>query len=192
MLGVSYGVGSALCYWIISEKGKVLSQITVQHLTSEEKICPDGQERIRDYHGSLEDAPRSEGFGTNLDGYDSFMNYDEEGIAKCETNEEGYQGPLDSPEIYEIIDNSDEDNAANSYAQYIGAEVLLPDRKGVKLMGKVSKRVRYDKTSTNKANYNFMHDKLLYESEYPDGTTEQLSDNIIAENILSQSISSTD
>ena len=31
-----------------------------------------------------------------------------------------------------------------------------------------------------------MHDKSLYEVEYPDGTTEQLAANIIAENILSQ------
>ena len=31
-----------------------------------------------------------------------------------------------------------------------------------------------------------MHDKSLYEFEYPDGTTEQLADNIIAENMMSQ------
>ena len=31
-----------------------------------------------------------------------------------------------------------------------------------------------------------MHDKSLYEVEYTDGTTEQLADNIIPENVLSQ------
>ena len=31
-----------------------------------------------------------------------------------------------------------------------------------------------------------MHDKSLYEVEYPDGTTEQLAANIITENMLSQ------
>ena len=30
------------------------------------------------------------------------------------------------------------------------------------------------------------HDKPLYEVEYPDGMTEQLADNIIAENVFSQ------
>ena len=30
------------------------------------------------------------------------------------------------------------------------------------------------------------HDKSLYEIEYPDGMTEQLADNIIADNVLSQ------
>ena len=35
------------------------------------------QERIRDYHDSLESALGSEGFGTSLDGYESFINDDE-------------------------------------------------------------------------------------------------------------------
>ena len=114
------------------------------------------------------------------------MNYDKEGIAKGNPNEEVYQVHLDSPEIDEIIDNSDEERAANSYDQYIGAEVMLPDRKGKKIMGKVRKRVRYDDTSTGGGNYNAMHDKSLYEVEYPDGTTDQLAANIVAGNMMSQ------
>ena len=65
-LGVSHRVVSALCDWILSEKGKVLSQTTVHYLTAEEPIDPDVQERIRDYHGSLEDSLGSEEFGTSL------------------------------------------------------------------------------------------------------------------------------
>ena len=85
-----------------------------------------------------------------------------------------------------MIDNSDEERAANYYDQYIGAEVVLPDRKGDKLMGKFRKRVKYDDTSKGKGNHNAMHDKSLYEVEYPDRMTDQLADNIIAESMLSQ------
>ena len=99
-LCVSNSVGSALCYFIISEKGKVLSRTTVQHLTAEEPIDPGVQEQISDYHGSLEDVLRSEDFGISLDRYDSFKNYDEEGIAKGDPNKGRYQGTPDSPEIY--------------------------------------------------------------------------------------------
>ena len=53
-------------------------------------------------------------------------------------------------------------------------------------MGKVRKRVRYYYRSIGEGNYNSIHDKSLYELQYPDGTTEQLDSNIIAENILSQ------
>ena len=92
-LGVLHRVGSDVCYWTLSEKGKVLSQTKVQNLTSEEPRDSDVQERIRDYHGSLEDALRSEDFGTSLDVYDSFINDDEDGIDKGDPNKEGYQGP---------------------------------------------------------------------------------------------------
>ena len=98
-----------------------------------------------------------------MDVYYSFINDHKEGIAKGDPNEEGYQGPPDSPEIDEIIDNSDEETAANSPDQYIGAEVGLPDRKGDKLMGEISKIARYDYTSTDEVHYNAMHVNSLYE-----------------------------
>ena len=95
-VGVSHRVGSALCYWIISEKGKFPSQTTVHHLTDDEPRYPNFQEQIHHYHGSLESALVSEDFDTSLYGYDSFIHDYEEGIAKGEPNEEGYQGPPDS------------------------------------------------------------------------------------------------
>ena len=124
-------------FWIISEKGKVLSWTKVQHLTSEEPIYPDVQYQIRDYHGSLEYELGSENFGTSLYGYDSFINNDKEGIPKGDPNKERYQGPTYYPVIYEIIDNSDEESEAKYYDQYIGDEVVLPNQKGEKLMRKV-------------------------------------------------------
>ena len=52
-LCVSLRVGSAICYWVLSEKGRVLYQTILQNLTAEEPRCPDVQERILSYHGSL-------------------------------------------------------------------------------------------------------------------------------------------
>ena len=114
-LDVSNRAGSALCHWILSEKLKVLSQTTVQYLTSEEPRDPGVQEWIRDYHGSLEDALGSEDFFTSFYGYESFVNDHEQDISKGGPNKEGYQGHPDSPEIDEIRDNIDEERAANSY-----------------------------------------------------------------------------
>ena len=89
-LGVSHRVGSDLYYWIISDKVKVLSRKTVQHLTAEEPRDPDVQEWIRDYHDYLEYLLGSKEFDTSLGGYDSLINYYEEGIAKGDPNDEGY------------------------------------------------------------------------------------------------------
>ena len=74
--------------------------------------------------------------------------------------------------MYEIIDNSDEETSAKSYDQNVGAEAMIRNR-------------YYDKI-TGVGNYNAMHENSLYEVKFPDLTTEQLVDNIIAENILSQ------
>ena len=68
-----------------------------------------------------------------------------------------------TPNMDQIIDNSDEERAENSHDQYIGYEVVLPDRKGEKLMGEARKCVKYDESSTGEGNYIPMHDKSLYE-----------------------------
>ena len=63
---------------------------------------------------------------------------------------------------------------------------MLPNQKSDKIFDRVSKRVRYDDTSTGEGNYNAMHDKSVCEVEYLDGIMEQLAANIIAENMISQ------
>ena len=75
-LGVSQRVVSALCYFIVSDKGKVISRSTVQTINADKPRYPKIQESILDYDGSLEAALGSEEFGTSLDGYESLMNDD--------------------------------------------------------------------------------------------------------------------
>ena len=63
------------------------------------------------------DALGSEDFGNNSDGYDQFIDNDEEGITKVDPNQEEYHGTQDYPEIDETMDNSDKEIEANSYDQ---------------------------------------------------------------------------
>ena len=62
---------------------------------------------------------------------------------------------------------------------------MRTDRKDKKLMVKVSKRIKYDVICTGEGQYNDTHDMSVYEVDYPDWTREQLTANIIAENIIS-------
>ena len=87
------------------------------------------------------------------------------------------------------MNNIDKERESKSYEKYIGAKMVLTYWKGDKIIDKSRKRVRYDDTSTGEGNYNAMHEKILYGVEYTDGTTEQLADNIITENILSKAYS---
>ena len=50
-------------------------------------------------------------------------------------------------------------------------------------MGKSRKRVKYDNISAGESRQNVMHDKYIYEVEYPYGTTLQLQDTIIAQKL---------
>ena len=63
---------------------------------------------------------------------------------------------------------------------------MIPDRKGKKMMRKVSNLIKHDDASTVEGCYASMHDTSVYEVEYPDGKTEQLTANIKAENIVPQ------
>ena len=83
---VSHKVVSALCYWILSEKGKVLLCTTVHNLNSEKLRDANVQEYIRDYHGLLEYALGSDKFGTSFDSYKSFIYDDEEDTTKGKPN----------------------------------------------------------------------------------------------------------
>ena len=101
-------------------------------------------------------------FGTSLYSYDAFINDYEEDIKKGDYTEDYYQDLPDSPEPYEIIDNSNREKAYNSYDHYIGSEVVLPDKKGKNITVKVRNHVKYDDISAGEGCYNFMHDKFLY------------------------------
>ena len=69
-LGVSHRVGSALCYWIISDKGKVISHTTIKHLTSDNQRY--------DYHGLIGAALGIDDFGNSFNGYENFITDDDE------------------------------------------------------------------------------------------------------------------
>ena len=53
-LGVSHRVGSAMSYWILTSTGQVISQTTVQHLTSTKVDRPHIVARINNYHIDLD------------------------------------------------------------------------------------------------------------------------------------------
>jgi hypothetical protein len=75
-LGVSHRVGSAMCYWVLTDKAKILSRTTVQHVTATEVATDEIQAQIRDYHLSLDQHLGDDGYVTDLDGFEAFINDD--------------------------------------------------------------------------------------------------------------------
>ena len=52
-------------------------------------------------------------------------------------------------------------------------------------MAKVAEKVKFDDQNASTASYNPLHDHSVYKINNPDGLTEELTANIIAENMLS-------
>ena len=132
-------------------------------------------------------------FVSDLDGMDSFINddVDSEDIHENEDvldwMEERYSGLPKTPDIDEVVDNSDRRKQANTYDQFINAEVAMPDKEGRTSMGKVVKRVRDNEgKGISTVTDNPLTNSSLYEVEFPDGHSEELQYNIIAENMMSQ------
>jgi len=60
---------------------------------------------------------------------------------------------------------------------------MLPNRGDKKLMAKVKKKI---KNRNNPKSYNPLRDFSVYEIQFPDGTTDELEANLIAECMVSE------
>ena len=143
---------------------------------------PDVLEQVSQYHASLDQV-----IGDNQ--YDQldvdFVHDDIEAIDGSGYAEGEYMGLPDQPDIDEHIDNTNAERQVDTYDKYIGVEVAVPDRKGQKLMAKVMKRIRSSDSNCDGNAYNPLLDHSIYQVEFSDGTTEELTANVIAENMLS-------
>jgi len=183
-LGISHRVGSDMCYWILTEAGKVLSSTTVQHVTSADTTNPETQRLITMFttnvHRRLDDAnftddsPAPDGYPYIQDVYNVPEPHYRRGLVPSDTE---YGDQL--AESIEADDHPDLDT-------FIHANLLL-DVGGEQLQGRVIKRAKEaDGTKKGKPHPNPMFDTRAYLVEFKDGSIGEYTANIIAENIYSQ------
>ena len=86
----------------------------------------------------------SEEFITDLDGMTNFIDDDVE-VDKADNDdildwlEEKYQGLLKILDIDHVVDNSDRRKQTDTYDQFLGAEVAIPNSSGTTSMARVIK-----------------------------------------------------
>ena len=51
---MSHRVGSALCYWILTKEGEIISRNLVQHITKDDIAQPDIQAQLAEYQDSID------------------------------------------------------------------------------------------------------------------------------------------
>ena len=183
-LGPSHHIGSALCYYILTEKATVVSRTSVQHITKEEFETSEMKVRVAAYHESLDKYIDAESEYTNGPDGDDFVKDDEELPVGYEENGD-YFGSEDAPDIDDIIDNENERTQSDSYDKYIGTEIVLPNSADQNLIARVKKKVRSDDKNTPDY-YNPIRDHSVYEVQFPDGTTDEVEANMIAESMVAE------
>ena len=73
-VAVPHKVGSALCYWVLTEKVNIITRTIVQHVTQDEAKTPEIQQSIKNYHITLESSIVADEYMSYLDGMDAFIN----------------------------------------------------------------------------------------------------------------------
>ena len=182
-LGVSHHIGSALCYYILTNKGEVISRTTVQHIPQHEFIKPEVQEEVKSYHFSLDQFLGQDQYAYEQEGKEFIRDDVEAQIGTGFTEELGMLKI--AMDVDDYVKADDAESEADTYDQFIGADIALPNAADEKLMTKVRKKVRSDNRNDGK-NYNPIFDSSVYEVQFSDGTMEEIAANMIAECMLSQ------
>ncbi len=181
-LGPSHHIGSALYYYIWTEKATVLSRTSVQHITEEEFQTAEMQGRVADYHNTLNQHIDATSQYANEENGGDFIRDDETVPAGYEDGGD-YFGLEEAPDIDDVIDSENERTESDTYDKYIAAEIVLPNSADQSLMAKVRKKLKSNDHNDPKS-YNPLRDHSVYEVEFPDGTTDEVEANIIAESMV--------
>ena len=87
----------------------------------------------------------------------------------------------------DVLDQENAENYVESYDQFVVYEVCLPDEWGKKVMARVTNTVKDNNGNPRDIEQPALFaDHSLYEVSFTNGRTEELTANVISENMLSQ------
>ena len=134
----------------------------------------------------LESAIGPDEFMSNIDGLDTFINEEVPSQQEEDVWEKPYQGLPDSPDMDNVVDQENAEKAVDTNDQFFGPEVCLPDEQKKNIIARVTKHVKYNTSNPIGIEHpKLFADHSLYEILFPNGQTEELTANMISENMLS-------
>jgi hypothetical protein len=186
-LGIYESCTDPLSFLILQKSGKVLIRKSVHGLTEDELKDP----RVMDGLKELNDAIQRK-FGDKIK--DTDIDPDVHAALQAES-EIAEDDPFDdeadknNPNLLPTVETAVDPvtHTPDTYDEYIAASILLPQG-GEQKMAKVLRR-RHDTKSRlpiGTRNANPILDSRQYEVEFPDGTTDIFTANLIAENLYPQ------
>ena len=180
-LGVSERVGPLMSYWILTDKGTVMSRTTVQRVTHLETQTDDNKARFLAFDASIQDKFKED--IVDIEGAKPDVQSWAELIGDNPDFEEEFQRIISNDDVAEAEDEFTPD----SYDTYVNMELALARGDAIPAYARVTKRLRDAQgRPIGTAHDNPILDTRMYEVEYLDGHKASLSANAIAENMYAQ------
>jgi hypothetical protein len=187
---VSHRVGRMMLYWLLPESGIPISATTVQRITNDERATDKMKQRMQRYEQRLQPLfeASTAGLTTTLRDVDSqyIIDPDNEDPAFYEdftrVIEDAQVRHVDKQHVVDPLDTEVTSDP------YVGMEMAMTrGSEGEMVHAMVRKRVRdQDGKPVGVAHNNPTLDSPKYEVEYIDGQVEELTANLIAENLMAQ------
>ena len=181
-LGVSHRTGRLMCYYVLTQRGTVVSRSTVQRVTNIEKGTTEVEDTFRKFDHAIQEKMKS---------------CQENNFIGDKPNPEHWADLLENDEEFreefERVFNSDDVMEADDVTPdtlddtYLNMELALPRDGDGPEFARVTKRLRdKDGIPIGTANDNPILDSRIYEVEYLDGHRAALAANTIAANMFAQ------
>ena len=172
-----------MSYWILTISGHVISCVTVQRLTEDEKQIEEWKASMEDYDKKIEER-------LNIKNPDNNNPSDicEFNRLSMDNYDQAFIDDMNKVIADETIPEQDSINNSDVLDGYVNMEIAMPRGEEGQLQHAIVKKRAVDRDGKpiGIANKNPLLDSRVYEVEYNDGSMEAITANIIAENILSQ------
>ena len=186
-LGLSHRVGRLMSYWLLLDSGIPLSATTVQQMTNNEKSTEEMQKRMERYKESLRSTFDTKSVNLTKSLHDVHPSLIIDPEDEDQSFYDDFTRVIDDSRL-KHADDSNADNVEVTSDPYVGMELAMQrGADGETVHARVRKRVRdHDGAPIGVAHPNPLLDSRKYEVEYVDGHVEELTANLIAENIIAQ------
>ena len=182
-LGPAHQVGQSFCFYLLLDNAEFIARSTVIPVPEadlESNVLKEQMTKfMRNVNERIGNAqqPSFDAMKPNDIYYNAFHDLPDD-----DQNILPYGDELTDVKVEEI-----NNSYLDSLDEYIGAEVVIPDRNAIPVLAKVKKRKRDSKDlPIGEKNDNPILDTRIYELEFPDGRVEEYSVNVLAENLLNQ------
>ena len=188
-LGVSHRVGSDLCYWLITESGKIISKTSVEHVTRDDHLNKDTLAEIERFTKQLNESLDDANFAVQDDAEYEHMFLDDVDLDDNPGIQYGDAGHTPNADEYGDmnIEARPDDDDEEAIDKYLNVELILDVGTDGERRGRVIKRLRgLDGEPIGRAHSNPLFDTREYEIEFTDGSRDKYQANVIAENMYAQ------